>query len=197
MGEGLGRNGPCPCGSQKKYKKCCLSSGLSSAHLAPKFRFEPGTYGDKGSFMPSISCLKQTGAGGWVYHFVLANPNRVEINEDDARLLATDDLNGAFVKRDEIGADEALARHLKQKGYVSIPDFKIVSEPGSFQNSWIDDEGLHMAGPGKPLSSEDLDRMTASYQKQIRESPLWNEIVQKVGEDEALRLLAECRAEAR
>jgi uncharacterized protein YecA (UPF0149 family) len=26
-GEKVGRNDPCPCGSGKKYKKCCLSKG--------------------------------------------------------------------------------------------------------------------------------------------------------------------------
>ena len=27
MSNGIGRNEPCPCGSGKKYKKCCVGSG--------------------------------------------------------------------------------------------------------------------------------------------------------------------------
>ncbi|PIS34833.1 MAG: hypothetical protein COT37_00570 [Parcubacteria group bacterium CG08_land_8_20_14_0_20_43_9] len=27
----VGRNGPCPCGSGKKYKKCCIAKETSSA----------------------------------------------------------------------------------------------------------------------------------------------------------------------
>jgi hypothetical protein len=30
----IGRNDPCPCGSGKKYKRCCLVAGASSAPLA-------------------------------------------------------------------------------------------------------------------------------------------------------------------
>lgn len=29
----VGRNDPCPCGSGKKYKKCCYTEGLSTPHL--------------------------------------------------------------------------------------------------------------------------------------------------------------------
>ena len=31
----LGRNKPCPCGSGKKYKKCCLASGVYEQYLPP------------------------------------------------------------------------------------------------------------------------------------------------------------------
>ena len=30
-GEKVGRNDPCPCGSGKKYKNCCMRSGAGSA----------------------------------------------------------------------------------------------------------------------------------------------------------------------
>ncbi len=41
MGSKIGRNAPCPCGSGKKYKKCCLvaheaaAAAASSANAAP------------------------------------------------------------------------------------------------------------------------------------------------------------------
>lgn len=33
----LGRNDLCPCGSGKKYKKCCLAAGVAYAHVRGKF----------------------------------------------------------------------------------------------------------------------------------------------------------------
>ena len=32
----IGRNDPCPCGSGKKYKKCCLKRGVTEITAAPK-----------------------------------------------------------------------------------------------------------------------------------------------------------------
>ncbi|HHX66152.1 MAG TPA: hypothetical protein GX702_14840, partial [Chloroflexi bacterium] len=32
----VGRNDPCPCGSGKKYKNCCLRQGLSPEEAAAK-----------------------------------------------------------------------------------------------------------------------------------------------------------------
>jgi hypothetical protein len=34
----VGRNDPCPCGSGKKYKHCCLREGLSPEEAAAKAR---------------------------------------------------------------------------------------------------------------------------------------------------------------
>jgi len=42
-----------------------------------------------------------------------------------------------------------------------------------------------------------LDEMTGSYQQKIRESPLWDEMVREVGEEEAERILKEFRVEIR
>jgi hypothetical protein len=40
----IGRNDPCPCGSGKKYKKCCLDSRVYEnyeveVHIVPKRRY--------------------------------------------------------------------------------------------------------------------------------------------------------------
>jgi uncharacterized protein YecA (UPF0149 family) len=32
----IGRNDPCPCGSWKKYKNCCLKSGKYEKYVQPK-----------------------------------------------------------------------------------------------------------------------------------------------------------------
>ncbi len=63
--------------------------------------------------------------------------------------------------------------------------------------SWLGGDGLHALLPGTPPSPETLDEMTRAYQQNIRESPLWEEMVREFGEEEAERLLREFRVEVR
>ena len=63
--------------------------------------------------------------------------------------------------------------------------------------SWKDNDGIHFAAPGPFPSSEQLEKMTKEYQKQIRNSPLWDEMVQEFGEEEAEKLLKEFQVESR
>jgi len=46
-GKELGRNEPCPCGSGKKYKKCCISIGHTKAIHAEDDRFVPRNKADE------------------------------------------------------------------------------------------------------------------------------------------------------
>jgi len=128
MSKGIGRNDPCPCGSGKKYKKCCFGKEGHDAkvEVKSKYRFEAGSYGEIGNFMPSIACLKLTQNGDWIYHFVLVNPNQVIPDEDQAVMQANDDLSVAFESKNKNGTDAALAMELKNKGYISVNDFNIV-----------------------------------------------------------------------
>jgi len=71
----------------------------------------------------------------------------------------------------------------KQTSATSAPSF-----------SWMDDEGLHLMEPGTPPSPEQLEKMTEEYQKRIRKSPMWDEMVREFGKEEAERLLHQCRA---
>lgn len=64
-------------------------------------------------------------------------------------------------------------------------------------SSWADDDGIHFVSPGSPPSPEQLEKMTKEYQKKIRNSPLWDEMVQKYGKEEAEKLLKEFKAEVR
>ncbi len=53
-----GRNDPCPCGSGKKYKKCCLPNQSEAKSIAPPFdgdddQIAPGEFGDYGT--PDLS----------------------------------------------------------------------------------------------------------------------------------------------
>ena len=63
--------------------------------------------------------------------------------------------------------------------------------------SWLGSDGLHALVPGNAPSAETLDEMTRVYQQNIRESPLWDEMVREFGEEEAERILKEFRVEVR
>ena len=58
---------------------------------------------------------------------------------------------------------------------------------------WLETDGLHALIPGLPPSPKMLDEMTELYQQNIRNSPLWEEMVKQFGEEEAERILREFR----
>jgi SEC-C motif len=112
-------NDPCPCGSGKKYKRCCAPrSPAGATQDKSSFRFEPGSYGGRGSFAPSISCTKVTGAQSHL-HFVLVNADAVHEREDAAVEEATRDLDDAFSGG---GDPERVALHLRDTGYLQVDD---------------------------------------------------------------------------
>ena len=63
--------------------------------------------------------------------------------------------------------------------------------------SWLDQDGVHALLPGTPPDQQTLEWMTRAYQEQIRQSPLWEEMVLEFGPVEAEELLKQCRAELR
>ena len=125
-----GRNDPCPCGSGRKFKKCCalLTAVPSSSATSSTthFKFTPGTYGGPSAYCPSIACHKQTGPEKCEYHFVLAKPGEVHDDEDSACLSAENDLENAFRTKGESGSDFELAGFLKRAGYLNVEDYKII-----------------------------------------------------------------------
>ncbi|MFQ5906727.1 MAG: SEC-C metal-binding domain-containing protein [bacterium] len=131
MSNGIRRNDPCPCGSGRKYKRCCMDgSGQEGTqpHLSPRFRFEPGSYGDVGSFIPSIACLEQTASNKWDYHFVLINPDEHHAGETLAAAQAEKDLEAAFTQKEQSGSDYGVGEYLRAKGYIRVSGFNIVKE---------------------------------------------------------------------
>jgi len=128
MGTKIGRNNKCPCGSGKKYKLCCLTAQLTHDESPPtsgRFRFEPGSYGGPGAFLPSIGCLEQWKPQQWRYHFVLVKLNDACVEEAEAVLEAEKDLRRAFDTGGSSAA-EAGAYRLKALGYMRVDDFNIV-----------------------------------------------------------------------
>jgi hypothetical protein len=121
----ISRNDPCPCGSGKKYKRCCLAFGAPRSIASTKFRFEPGSYGGAGrGFMPSALCYQQTKDSRWVEYYCLVNPGCHTDTEDGAYAIAKADLSGAFEIKSQGGLDSEVANFLRSKGYVIVEDFK-------------------------------------------------------------------------
>jgi hypothetical protein len=129
----IGRNDPCPCGSGKKYKLCCLGRPLprnDAPTLSPRFRFEPGSYSAPGTFLPSLACLEQWKPHEWRYHFVLVRPDVICTEESEAVSQAEADLNEAFENGDSL-AGERIAECLKTLGYIRVEGFKILASEAS------------------------------------------------------------------
>lgn len=124
----ISRNDPCPCGSGKKYKKCCLSvtsADSPSQKVTGRFRFEHGAYGGLGlGFAPSVLCYEQTAPGHWSEHFCLANPTCAVNTEDEASSIAQKDLSEAFAIKYKSGSDAEFALFLRGKGYVNVDGFQ-------------------------------------------------------------------------
>jgi hypothetical protein len=60
--------------------------------------------------------------------------------------------------------------------------------------SWMNNEGIHLVAPGSPPSSGQLDEMTRKFQEDIRNSPMWSEMVRRYGKQKAEELLLLCPA---
>jgi hypothetical protein len=122
------RNDPCPCGSGKKYKKCCLSktsAGLTGQRPSPRFRFEPGSYGGPGrGFVSSALCYEQTAPGQWKEDFCLVNPTGQFPAEGPATAQARADLNEALAAKQAGGGEMGFALVLRDKGYVKLEEFR-------------------------------------------------------------------------
>lgn len=94
-----------------------------------RFRFEPGSYGGPGAFLPSIGCLEQWKPRQRRYHFVLVKLSEHCAEEAQAVLQAEQDLNRAF---DTGGSQaEVFAYGLKALGYIRVEDFKVVGQKAS------------------------------------------------------------------
>lgn len=134
----IGRNDPCPCGSGRKYKKCCANVRPVEAEpsFLGKFRFEPGSYGGPGKvYVPSILCQNQVSEADWRDHFVLTNPTAPHDDHDSAVAQAETDLAEAFLVKQNGGTDADLAMSLKAKSYISITGFKIIRQEGDLEQS--------------------------------------------------------------
>lgn len=127
----VGRNSPCPCGSGKKYKRCCEAkeAEMSERPLPPgRFRYEHGSYGGPGGYMPSILCYQETGPDSWVEHFCLVKPDAIFDQEDSASEAAAKHLAEARAVMDAGGSIQDFALSLRHEGYKSVSDFRVMRD---------------------------------------------------------------------
>lgn len=125
----IGRNSPCPCGSGKKYKRCCETkeAQMRMASLPHgRFRYESGSYGDNGGYMPSIIGYKETGPDTWLEHLCLVKPDAIFDEEVSASEMAERHLAVAHTIMDSGGGPQEFALSLRHEGYKSVNDFRIV-----------------------------------------------------------------------
>lgn len=122
----IGRNEPCPCGSGKKHKKCCLNSEAIAGeeNAMSKYRFETGSYGVPGGYLPSMACHKRNANGQWSHDYVLVCPVYVFEDEPSAATQAENDLSEAAEKGRAAKSEAVLALALKATGYVLVNDSK-------------------------------------------------------------------------
>jgi hypothetical protein len=122
----VGRNEPCPCGSGKKYKRCCADrdEGVGQADSqAGRFRYEPGSYGGPmAGYMPSILCYERSEPDSWREHFFLVNPSAGMEDPEAPSSVAYKHLEAAFARGGD-GSVENFAMSLKDAGYVRMSDF--------------------------------------------------------------------------
>lgn len=71
------------------------------------------------------------------------------------------------------------------------------TDPQPAPDVWLDEEGLHVVVPTDAPPEELLDELTRRYQQQIRNSPLWEQMVDEFGAEQAERMLKDFRAESR
>ena len=125
------RNDPCPCGSGRKFKKCCLNRRAGPGERTTgSFRFEPGSYGGPGGYVPSLACFSELDSGEKDYRFVLANPSCVLDSEREAVEQAMADFNEACRVDDATRSIEAMGRQLSARGYGVVENFKVIGKDG-------------------------------------------------------------------
>lgn len=64
--------------------------------------------------------------------------------------------------------------------------------------SWVEPDGVHTMLPADLYEGpEMLEEMSKDFQRRIRQSPLWDQMVEHYGQEKAEELLSQCRAELR
>jgi hypothetical protein len=63
--------------------------------------------------------------------------------------------------------------------------------------AWWEPDGVHVLSHGAAPGAEGLAAMTRTFQDQLRQSPLWAQLVAQVGPERAEQLLLQCRVELR
>ena len=90
-------------------------------------RFEPGSYGGFGKFMPSLLCYGEMGRGSWQEHYCLVKRDATFDDEDSATAMATQHLNSAMAAKNASGNLADMAISLRHHGYKKLDEFQVVA----------------------------------------------------------------------
>lgn len=93
-----------------------------------RFRYEHGSYGGPGGYMPSILCYRETGPDSWIEHFCLVKADTIFDQEDSACEAAEKHLAEAHAIVEAGGSLEDFALSLRREGYKSASDFRVIKE---------------------------------------------------------------------
>lgn len=96
--------------------------------LTPRFRFEPGSYGDAGHFMPSIACLEQVAVDQWEHAYMLVNPSEAHPAETASANEASRNLDAAFRRAEQAGSEVAVGEYLSGLGYMRVDGFNVADD---------------------------------------------------------------------
>lgn len=61
--------------------------------------------------------------------------------------------------------------------------------------TWSDGENTRIILKGEKPTQDELDKLTREYQKQIKASPFWDDMVKQYGEEKAEEILSTFKAE--
>ena len=62
---------------------------------------------------------------------------------------------------------------------------------------WIDEQGVHAIIPGDQPDPQMLKRMSAAFQQKLRNSPLYQQLIDAYGPAKAEAIILQCQAELR
>ena len=121
----ISRNDPCPCGSGKKFKKCCLNQKISESNA-----FRAGSYGDWGEFHPGIvyaTTDRET---------VFVKQATSYFGEDAAVANAQIDLQLAL--NQSAGGDDGVVDNIQVAGYSPVEAAESTKEENAEKFSSLD-----------------------------------------------------------
>jgi hypothetical protein len=103
--------------------------------------------------------------------------------------------NGVKPKRRRRPAVQGKLSHAsKQEQVFSLQATdEALAETGEPVPMWMDEQGVHALLPGSP-EADTYERLTEQYKQNIRNSPMWDEMVRQFGLEKAEQLLKQCRA---
>ncbi len=172
MEQSPGRNDPCPCGSGKKYKKCCLRGdleqrraedprpGLAQRETRPgDIYYLPGAADTGYGCWPSISCYRKAEAGRQDELVWAMVHQRRDYDDRKKGLRAAEaELEVAFTTP-AAASHEAMAEHLGKQGFTTAGDFHVAPDWNTSRAEVLGDQHEEPIGDAAIRSDPQLHAM--------------------------------------